>query len=392
MSLEMDNLQLIKLVNLSYAIDEVVCVLGAPGCGKSTVITEPFKDRFDIPPIFRLASIDPVLIGGLPWFYDYDLGAAPLAGDEVLEKRAKLMPLDSFRPFLEAQRPTILVFDEFTQGHQKAQGIVQHMILERDLNGIPLSKNVRIVLAGNQAGQGAASDNGLLETIKGRVVLAEMGYDSDSFASWVANGAKNEPAPALTALTKEDIETSKVPSPSIVAWLRWMDKDQGNKVFDFKADVRKTDQSCTSRNLVRAGRFIQTWPKAFGGEEVPLNVIAGCIGSAMAPSLLEFIRIEKELPRYEDVLADPGNIAVPERTDIQYCLLGFLANSFKDLSEFDRLVKFVLRCPGDAAFVFTQESEFRWRSKIGVTKVRNNPLVQTNGYRELVQVVKGSLV
>ena len=86
----------------------------------------------------------------------------------------------------------------------------------------------------------------------------------------------------------------------------------------------------TPRSLVAADTHLQALMAAFGTDKVPTDAltmeeIGGGVGEGAAAALFATIRLGQELPAYEDIVAKPKTIPVPERTDARMMAIYKLA-------------------------------------------------------------------
>ncbi|MGU3659212.1 hypothetical protein [Methylobacterium fujisawaense] len=77
----------------------------------------------------------------------------------------------------------------------------------------------------------------------------------------------------------------------------------------------------------------------------------GYIGSAAAAQLMNFIRLEYELPSLEDILADPLGTKVPERADAQM-LVAYSLAARVDVGNISAMVAYLDRFPQEFSVLF----------------------------------------
>ena len=89
----------------------------------------------------------------------------------------------------------------------------------------------------------------------------------------------------------------------------------------FTQDVPTTQGPwCTPRSLVDADRYMQILHEetgAFPDDSTTLEEIAGDIGQAAAVTFFSFVRLERELPKFEAIVRSPDTIKIPQKPDGQ---------------------------------------------------------------------------
>lgn len=82
---------------------------------------------------------------------------------------------------------------------------------------------------------------------------------------------------------------------------------------------------CTPRSLVMASKFLDTRAKRNGGElqDDPATMIpvAGLIGQGVMSTLFSHFKLERELPKLEEVVANPSGTPVPQKADLRMLLV-----------------------------------------------------------------------
>lgn len=118
---------------------------------------------------------------------------------------------------------------------------------------------------------------------------------------------------------------------------------------------------CTPRSLVKADRYMQLLAKASG--EIPedpttVEEIAGRIGSGAAAQLFAFVKLEKEMPRYEDIVKNPDKVKVPSKPDGMMLVAYSLAYKVT-AADAEPVITYMKRFPKEFATTFTQSASKR---------------------------------
>lgn len=111
---------------------------------------------------------------------------------------------------------------------------------------------------------------------------------------------------------------------------------------------------CTPRSLVMADRLLKLVADRTGSlTESPqtLETVSGIIGSGAAAQLFAFVKLERELPPYAKILADPKGVKVPTKPDALMLVAYNLAHRVT-LEEIGPIVQYVERMPKEFAVTF----------------------------------------
>lgn len=112
---------------------------------------------------------------------------------------------------------------------------------------------------------------------------------------------------------------------------------------------------CTPRSLCMWDKYAGLRKRKDGGrisdDALTIEEAAGLIGVAAAQQYFTFLRLETELPVYEDIIASPETCLVPSKPDQQMLLCYNMA--FKAVTkDADKLMKYFSRFPSEFAVTF----------------------------------------
>lgn len=157
-----------------------------------------------------------------------------------------------------------------------------------------LPKGWVIWMAGNTAEHRSGSTKELDHLINRRRQI-EITDDVEATTEWMVTNGVSTIAIAFTNQHPEIVFTDKVPE--------------------------KQGPWCTPRSLVEADRYMQILQAQNGGrypdDPTTLEEIAGDIGHAAAVAYFAFIRLELDLPKFEDIVANPTKTKIPKKPDAQ---------------------------------------------------------------------------
>lgn len=111
---------------------------------------------------------------------------------------------------------------------------------------------------------------------------------------------------------------------------------------------------CTPRSLVQADDYLRILPKvdgSFPDDPTTMEEVAGMIGEAATGQMFAFVKLEREMPRYEDILANPTSVRVPNKPDAAMLVCYNLAHRVKATESLE-LLKYVERMPKEFQVIF----------------------------------------
>ena len=266
----------------AYLDADIPCFLwGAPGIGKSDTVRAVAAER-NWPVIdFRAILRDPVDLRGLP---------------AIVEGGARWLP-PSDLPDEKRDGPEGLLFlDELNAAAPSVQAACFGLVLDRKVGEYHLPAGWRIVAAGNRQTDRAAAQR-MPTALANRFAHIDIDPDVDTFTSWAV---------------KVDLD------PMIVAFVRFrpamLHQMQGSDLRAFP----------TPRAWAQVAKVINTpSPLRFG-------LLTGLVGEGAAAEMEGFIRIYKNLPSLDLVLANPNGAPVPEEPAARFAIASGLARKVTD--------------------------------------------------------------
>ncbi len=126
-----------KVVEFSFDMGQVCCLIGETGIGKTEIMKQIAEDRkWDIHFLY-LAHLEREDIGGIP----YPVKNGGVAYEFLIEK--------SIKEIIDNGRPTLLCLDEFNRGEKSTMNSAFTMIEARRFGSYTLPDNVHIITAMN---------------------------------------------------------------------------------------------------------------------------------------------------------------------------------------------------------------------------------------------------
>lgn len=115
---------------------------------------------------------------------------------------------------------------------------------------------------------------------------------------------------------------------------------------------------CTPRSLVQVDTHLRSLMKTYKLKKIPLDMlaqteVAGGIGKEAAEQLFLHIRLGQELPSYEDVVATPESIKIPNQPDQMRLFVYKIADKAKP-QHAEAIGKWLVRFPNEFQIMFAR--------------------------------------
>lgn len=217
--------------------------------------------------------------------------------------------------FLPAEGEWVVLCDEFAQMTMMQKNIMAQLIQERRLGDHRLSPHATLVLAGNRAQDRAGAQPDPTH-VTDRVFFVNVMADFEDWSVWaLANGVR----------------------PEIVSYLKyrsmWFNK------FDPAAKKNATPRGWTKVSTVLNMNLTPS---------IELAAIQGQVGPGAASDFTGYLRVYRDLPDIDMVLANPKTHPMPEKNkaDVIYALSGAIAYR-ADTKNIQAVVDVASRLPGE---------------------------------------------
>ncbi len=292
-----------------YPQRRTLCIEGAPGGGKTTVVREA-AEALDVPYIET----------HLPTALPEDFGIPWPSGDN--EFFAHKLP-DWFPLKGKVPDEGILCFDDRNQASPDLQKILANICQARSLHGHPMA-NWMVVSTGNSQ-EHRAGANRVLSHLRDRETTVQMETHLDDWTGWaIDNGVPHEGVSFIRYRPNllHDFDPQKDISPTPRSWVEG--------VFNLMGKVSK---------------------------DAEYEVFAGAVGEGAAAEFTGFLRIFRKLPNPDSILLNPEKADVPDDPATLYAISGALANRAAS-GNIDRLVTYLERLPREFS-VLTMSSALR---------------------------------
>ncbi|MBC6714762.1 AAA family ATPase [Aurantimonas sp. DM33-3] len=256
--------------------DIPVFLWGAPGVGKSDTVRQIANDR-DIPMIdFRAILRDPVDLRGLPsvngdtakWLAPDDLPRADRDGEEG-----------------------IFFMDELNAAPASVQAACFGLVLDRKVGEYRLPEGWRIIAAGNRQADRAAAQR-MPTALANRFAHIDIEPDVESFSAWAF---------------KNNVD------PMVVAFVR------------FRSGLLHNMEGNDLRAFPTPRAWSQVAKIANAPEALRLSLVTGLVGEGAAAEFEGFVRVYKDLPSLDLVLANPTGAPLVKDPAAKYAISAGLA-------------------------------------------------------------------
>ncbi|QIG66881.1 ATPase domain-containing protein [Rhizobium phage RHph_TM3_14A] len=189
----------------------------------------------------------------------------------------------------------------------------------------------------------------------------------DGWVVWMAGNRMNDRSGStkeLDHLINRRLEIDV--TDDIESWHRWAAK-QGvppvyrafaneNVAVVFNSKVpEKQGPWCTPRSMSEASFYHDKLPKHADGtlpdDEYAMEEISGFMGDAATAQLFSFVKLEREMPKFEEIVANPRGAKVPQKVDACMLVAYNLAHRVK-MDDVDPVIEYVGRMPSEFGVVF----------------------------------------
>ena len=304
-----------------------ILLAGAPGIGKTEGIQAIFEE-YKVPVYeHRIGNMDPSDVRGVPvidQITEDTKGNDGNVGDFICREA---LPDGNVLP---RSGPCVLFLDEL--GHAKTATLNAWMPLlkERKIGTYRAPASMMIIGATNRVSDRAGS-NAMHSALINRVIRIDVKHNPRGWLKW-----------AQTADQKTGNEPVCSEIRSYIAW-------KNDALLQPNEDAQSVDSPFPSpRSWTNLSREIEKLPSKRHWQ----MLANGTIGQAAAIEWIKFTEIYSQLPRWEDIAANPKGIAVPNELSVKWALVGYLSDTCKNkqlvsTKQLEALCQFIVRLPSD---------------------------------------------
>jgi hypothetical protein len=268
-------------------------IWGAPGAGKSHVIKSAAESIFG--PDTEVYRINTREIGSnsnasvVEEFRALMRDVIDLKGLPRINGKGTEFTRPDFLP-TEGDGTFVLFLDELNAAPRLVQAGCYELVYDRRVGKHRLPDYVRIVAAGNRQSDRAVTSN-MPTPLKSRFMHLDFDVDSEDWLSWAMENNIAE---------------------EIIAFISW--QPEHLDTFDPASSAERT-YACP-RTWEYASNLLKAKPMA----GIEYAMYEGIIGSGAASSFLGFLRIYRNLPDLDKIIAQPQSHPVATQADVNYAV------------------------------------------------------------------------
>jgi len=293
-------------------------IKGAPGIGKTDIVAQAACETGTELIISHPVVSDPTDFKGLP-FPNKD-GTS-----------AKFLPFGDLLKLIKADKPTLFFLDDLGQAPASVQAACMQLLLARRINGHVVSDDVTFLAATNRR-KDKAGVQGILEPVKSRFsAILELEVNIDDWVEWAIEN--NLPV-------------------ELIAFIRF----RPNLLQNFKptSDIINTP---SPRTVANVGKMMN----AHLPKDTEYEMISGAAGEGLAVELLGFLKVYRDLPDIEKLIADPMGADVPDEPSTLFAVCGALSAS-ANKKNMGNIIKFTNRLPAEFQVLLLKDAIKRNKS------------------------------
>lgn len=303
MDLELNYAETKAMVMACIIANEPVMIHGMPGIGKSDMIREIGRELGREVIDIRLALLESVDIKGYPFLKEV-IKEDTETGEKTTEKALSFAMNEEFPR--DPNSTAIMFYDEINAAMQTTQLAMYQMILDRCIGTYTLPKGVAQVAAGNREADKGGTFT-MPKPLENRFVHVEMSPTFNDWVNW-----------AITSNTH----------PQVIGYLA---KNEAKlNAFDPKLSTRAF---ATPRSWAKASKLLHLNENS--SEDAIYNLMAGCIGTAVAMEFNAFRKISHEIPSADEVLSGKAPKLKKAGVDIAYMLITNVLYKIRELHQQD---------------------------------------------------------
>ena len=227
---------------------------------------------------------------------------------------------------LDNDKPKVILLDEFMKAPKLLQVIFTRLMLERTVGDTPLPEGSIVFGTSNNQADGLGDT--MMAHAGNRVCIVEM--QKPEVEDWLVWATENGVSPLIRAFVHT--------FPRCLASYR----DEGQEDNPYIFNPKKPVLSFVSpRSLEKASVIVSNRDKL--GDNATMVALAGTTGQSASADMSAFLRLEKELPTFDDILKEPESTQVPESISAQLMLMFQAVDKIKQQSDLTAFMKYISR-------------------------------------------------
>lgn len=286
---------LIKALDICIDIKRPVMVWGSPGIGKSRIMAEVATKRKGWKLLdCRLLIRDVVDMRGVPFV------------DPETQQTKWAVPAE-----FPTEGKGVWFLDEINAAHPQVQAVAYQLVLDRAIGEYKLPDGWVVMAAGNNESDGAVTHK-MPSALRNRFLHLDLEADLDDWVKWAAGA---------------DIH------PMVIGFVRF--KPSFLHAFDKNAKAFPTP---------RTWEFVSDIVKAGADPSVEDALYQGLVGVGAATDFSAFVRLYRQLPDIDLIIAEPTKARVPTELGALYAVAAALGKRATPKT-FANIVTYLERLP-----------------------------------------------
>jgi hypothetical protein len=227
---------------------------------------------------------------------------------------------------LDSPKPKVILLDEFMKSPKLLQVIFTRLMLERTVGDTPLPEGSIVFGTSNNQADGLGDT--MLAHAGNRVCILEM--EKPQVEDWLVWATENGVSPLIRAFVHT--------FPRCLASYRDSGQEDNPYIFNPKKPILSF---VSPRSLEKASVIVDNRDKL--GDNATQVALSGTIGASASADMSAFLRLEKELPTFEDILKEPEKANMPDSISAQLMLMFQAVDKIKQQSDLTAFMKYIKR-------------------------------------------------
>ena len=205
---------------------------------------------------------------------------------------------------LDSDKPKVILLDEFMKAPKLLQVIFTRLMLERTIGDTPLPEGSIVFGTSNNQSDGVGDT--MLAHAGNRVCIMQM--EKPNVEDWLTWATEN----GVSSLVRAFVHTF----PRCLA--SYLDEGQEDNPYIFNPSKQQLS-FVTPRSLDKCSVIVDNRDKL--GDNATMCALSGTIGKSASADMNAFLRLEKDLPVFSDIIDNPMTAKIPEQISAQLMLM-----------------------------------------------------------------------
>ena len=227
---------------------------------------------------------------------------------------------------LDSDKPKVILLDEFMKAPKLLQVIFTRLMLERTIGDTPLPENSIVFGTSNNQSDGVGDT--MLAHAGNRVCIMQM--EKPNVEDWLTWATEN----GVSSLVRAFVHTF----PRCLA--SYLDEGQEDNPYIFNPSKQQLS-FVTPRSLDKCSVIVDNRDKL--GDNATMCALSGTIGQSASADMNAFLRLEKDLPVFSDIIENPMTAKIPEQISAQLMLMFQAVDKIDSSSTLTSFMKYLKR-------------------------------------------------